>query len=989
MTRLRSACLAAALIGAACAGRVAAQGFSPDDAVKRMQVPDGIEVKLVACEPDVRQPVDITFDDQGRMWVIQYLQYPTPAGLKAVKVDQYLRTVYDRVPEPPPKGPKGADRITVLSDPDENGHFRKAKDSIDGLNLCSGMCLGYGGVFVFQTPYLLFYHFKEGTDEPDGDPEVLLSGFGMEDAHAVGNSLQWGPDGWLYGAQGSTVTAHVRGLEFQQGIWRYHPITKEFELFAEGGGNTWGLDFDGHGNVIAGTNWGGFAMLHQVQGGYYIKGFGKHGPLHNPHSYGYFDHVPCANFKGGHVTCGGIVYQGGGLPSQYENAYIAGNLLSNSLIWYTFDRKASTFTCKQMGDFLTANDTWFRPIDCLTGPDGALYVADWYDKRANHVDPVDTWDRSNGRVYKIQTKGAKPSLAIDPPLGKRSSKELVALLNEANSWLVGEARRVLMERRDASVYPDLRKRVLGNDGQLALEALWALHASGGLTEEFAAELLGHQNEDVRTWAVRLIADGKKVSPGFRDKLVDLAKTEKNATVRCQLACSAKRLPGPDCLPIVRELLHRDEDADDPFIPMLLWWAIEDKAISDRDATIGMLDSPTAWKVPIVTRFIVERLAHRYVDEGSDADLKGVARLLAAAPGQAETDLLLRGIDKSLEGRRLEKAPAELEKQLLALREKRPDDLTLLRLAVRLGGADAYDQAVKRAGDAKAPDADRIALIDLLGQTTKPDCLPTLLQALADANSDAVRAAVLTAMQPFADPRITDEVLSLYPKWSADLKGRGQSLLCGRATSGLELLKAVDDGRIAEREVPLDHLRRLALLQDENIDKLIAKHWGKITPATAGEKLTQIRNIGGTLSKAPGDRSAGKALFTKNCATCHTLFGEGGKIGPDLTGADRKNRDWLLTQIVDPSSVIRQEFLAYIVNTKDGRTLNGLMVEQTPETITLVDAKNVRSVVRRDDIEDLKASTVSLMPEKLLEPLEDQQLRDLFAYLQGDGPAKGP
>ena len=199
MNRVHFACLAAALIGAVCAGRLAAQGFSPEEAVQRMKVPDGLEVKLVASEPDVRQPVTITFDDKGRMWVIQYLQYPTPAGLKAVKVDQYLRTVYDRVPEPPPKGPKGADRITILSDPDENGRFRKAKDCITGLNLASGLCLGYGGAFVLQTPYLLFYHFKEGTDEPDGDPEVLLSGFGMEDAHAVANSLQWGPDGWLYG----------------------------------------------------------------------------------------------------------------------------------------------------------------------------------------------------------------------------------------------------------------------------------------------------------------------------------------------------------------------------------------------------------------------------------------------------------------------------------------------------------------------------------------------------------------------------------------------------------------------------------------------------------------------------------------------------------------------------------------------------------------------------------------------------------------------
>jgi len=165
--------------------------------------------------------------------------------------------------------------------------------------------------------------------------------------------------------------------------------------------------------------------------------------------------------------------------------------------------------------------------------------------------------------------------------------------------------------------------------------------------------------------------------------------------------------------------------------------------------------------------------------------------------------------------------------------------------------------------------------------------------------------------------------------------------------------------------------------------LIAKHWGKITPATAGEKLTQIRNLGATLSRGAGDRAAGKVVFTKNCATCHTLFKEGGKIGPDLTGADRKNRVYLLTQIVDPSAIIRQEFLAYVVNVKDGRALTGLMVESTPETVTLVDAKNVRSVLRRDQIDEMKASPVSLMPEKLLEPLDDKQIRDLFAYLQGD------
>src|SRR5882672_11018072 len=296
-----------------------AAASSPEEALTRMKVADGFEVKLVASEPQIRQPLSISFDERGRMWVIQYLQYPTPAGLKPVSVDQYLRTKYDRVPEPPPRGPKGADRITICELDRDGKRAIKFKDFVNGLNLCSGLALGHGGAFVLQPPYLLFYADKDRDDVPDGDPEVLLTGFGMEDAHAVANSLTWGPDGWLYGAQGSTVTAHIRGREFQQGIWRYHPVTKEFELFAEGGGNTWGLDFDEGGEILAGTNFED-KMLHQVQGAYHIKNFGKHGELHNPHTYGYFGHVPYSGYRGKHISAGGICYQGGAFPKSISGA---------------------------------------------------------------------------------------------------------------------------------------------------------------------------------------------------------------------------------------------------------------------------------------------------------------------------------------------------------------------------------------------------------------------------------------------------------------------------------------------------------------------------------------------------------------------------------------------------------------------------------------------------------------------------------------------
>jgi putative membrane-bound dehydrogenase-like protein len=977
-----------------------AQGFSPEEALKRMKVADGFEVKLVASEPLIRQPVTMTFDDRGRLWVIQYLQYPNPSGLKPVKVDQYLRTVYDRIPEPPPKGPRGADRITILEDPDENGRYRKAKDFVTGLNLASGLCLGNGGVYVLQTPYLLFYPDRDGDDAPDGPPEVLLTGFGMEDAHAVANSLQWGPDGWLYGAQGSTVTAKIRGIEFQQGIWRYHPHTKRFELFSEGGGNTWGLDFDEHGQVIAGTNWGGFAMLHQVQGGYYVKGFSKHGPLHNPHTYGYFDHVPYEHFKGGHVTCGGIIYQGGAYPDKFRNVYIAGNLLSNSLYWHILERKGSSFASRFGGDFLVANDTWFRPIDCLIGPDGAVYVADWYDKRANHVDPVDNWDRTNGRVYKIvslqagsASDGQKRPVAGAPGLSKLSNQELIALLDHPNAWQRREVRRILGERGDSSVVPELRKAVLDNKGRLALESLWALYVSGGFDEAFAGKLLVHTNEDVRAWTVRLLVDDKRMSAAMRELLVALARREMSSVVRSQLACSSKRLPAADCLPIIRELLRYSEDINDPHIPLLLWWAIEDKAITHRDQVLALLDKPDAWRLPLVKHFLLERLARRYLAEGGKADFETCAHLLEKAPAAEERELLLNGMDKALEGRLLMNAPLGLSKTLVSLwrrscteRGNQRESTVLLRLAVRLGEKKAYAHLLKQIADAKIPEKERTPLVELLGQVGKSDNVSLLLDLLVTAKTDALRGAVLSALQPFSDERIAEHVLALYPHLSSALRARAQGLLASRPASGLALLRAVDAGIIAPRDVPVDRLQRLTAFKDERIAKLVAKHWGTIAPATAGEKVSRIRSINSILSRGgKGNAENGRLLFQKNCATCHTLFGEGNKIGPDLTSADRKNREYLIAQIVDPSAIIRAEYQAFNIETKDGRSLFGVVVENSPGSVTLVDSKNERTIVPRSKIEEMTPATVSLMPEKILDPLRDEELCDLFRYLQSDGP----
>ena len=355
----------------------------------------------MASEPLVRQPVAIDFDDRGRLWVMQYLQYPNPAGLKRVKVDRYSRTVYDRVPEPPPQGPKGADRLTIL-EPDTDGQARgRLKDFVTGLNLASGFAFGHGGVFVLQAPYLLFYPDRDATTCPTATRRCCSTGFGMEDAHSVANSLTWGPDGWLYGCQGSTVTANIRGIEFQQGVWRYHPLTRKFELFCEGGGNSWGLDFDRHGNLLYSTNHGGFAMLHGVQGGYYWKSFGKHGAAAQPARLRLLRPRPARDFHGGHVTVGGIVYRGDSFPARFRDRYIAADLLGHASTGTTSSRTARRFARATAANCCWRTTPGSRRATCASAPTAAVYVADWHDTRTAHPDPDAEWDRSNGRIYRI------------------------------------------------------------------------------------------------------------------------------------------------------------------------------------------------------------------------------------------------------------------------------------------------------------------------------------------------------------------------------------------------------------------------------------------------------------------------------------------------------------------------------------------------------------------------------------------------------------
>lgn len=970
----------------------AGEALSPEEAVKRFKLPDGFSVRAVATEPMIRQPVSMSFDARGRLWVLQYLQYPHYVGLKPIKQDQYLRTIYDKVPEPPPHGPKGADRLTILSDPDENGVFRKSKDFVTGLNIASGFCIGNGGVYVVQPPYLLFYPDKDEDDVPDGDPEVLLSGFGMDDTHSLANSLQWGPDGWLYGAAGSTSTCKIANpanpkeiIEFQQGIWRYHPKTKQFELFSEGGGNTYGLDFDKNGQVIAGTNWGGFACLHQMQGAYYVKGFSKHGPLHNPHAYGYFDHVPYTNFKGGHVTCGGVLYEADVYPEQYRGQYIAGNLLSSAIYWHKLEAVKSSFKASHGGDLMTTDDNWFRPVDLMLGPDGCIYVADWYDKRAAHLDPVDSWHKTSGRIYRIEYKSGPKYETFD--LRKKSTAELAELLKSSNMWWRKEAHRLLTERADKSVHDTLRKWAKEEKGQLALEALWALYCTGGTDEELLAELLKSPHEYVRAWAIRFLGEIGTASRTNWQTLYNLVDSENSYPVLAQLACSARKLDSRGGSLILGRMTYSPKCEADPLLALLIWWGFETHVSHDtRNHHIPVSERGI---VRPVEQFVAERWAQRLALSKLSEHHDTLATVLQQSD-RYDVSYVLEGIAKSLEASNGDSFPSQITTQLQALRKTAPTNQRLLEILVRIKDADALDAMREQVTSPRLSEAQQLKALRILSQVRDAKTKDLALKLFPTAKTDTARTALLSALEAFDGAAIGEMVLSGYSGYSPAIKKRAIQTLLTRPSWVLLLLKQWEAEKFPKADFTLDYARAAVKLEDPAVTAIVEKHFGKLAPATAGEKQARIGGLNIAIQKEKGDAARGKVLFTKHCAACHQLHGEGGKVGPDLTTADRKNRMYLLANIVDPSGYIRPEYVMYAVLTKDDRKLSGLATESAGESLTLVNVVNdqvVKATVAKADIAEMKPSALSLMPEKLLDTLTEPQVADLFAYLASDAPSK--
>ncbi len=938
-------------------------------AASKFILPPGFQATLFAGEPDLVQPIAFTFDDRGRIWVVENHSYP---GWSA----------------------EACDKVLIFEDTDGDGRFDVRKVFLDNGSNLSGIEYGFGGIWLCSTPNLVFVPDANGDDVPDGPAIVKLDGFDVTARHNVSSSLAWGVDGWLYGCNGILSnsklgppgTPDAERTLMNCGVWRLHPTRGIFEVVAHGTTNPWGLDFDAYGQAFF-TNCVIEHLWHAVPGARFQRMFGQD---FNPHSYALMktsaDHIHWAGGHwteargeerhsasgGGHAHVGAMVYLGDNWPDEYRQNIFMCNIHGNRVNRDRLERHASSYVAEHEPDFLHAGDPWFRGLQIKYGPDGGVFVSDWTDTGECHN--YDVADRTNGRIYKV-TYGTPSPWSTD--LAKRSSTELIPLVTHKNQWIARHARRLLQERAETSqrVDPAPARAILARAGRDVdvLAAVWTLHAIDATDETLLLSLMQSPYDVVRGWAVQLELEDRKASPQILQKLAALAKDDPSAWVRMALAAGLQRLDLADRWPIAEALSAHGEDEHDTNLVLMLWYGIEPLAGAD---TSRALELASRAQIPLIRQYIARRIA-------SDASPVGLAALVASMT--QENDLfrqsILAGIHEALGARR--RVPMPNGWHALYPLIANSDDAHVresgMLLALLFGDPQAVNDLQRIAGDAKLAAVERSRAIAALAQA-KVEGLPTLLFSLL-ADSE-VRAAALRGLAAYSDEATPQHVLEAYAQFDLPTRQEAASVLASRAAWGHKLLDAVEAGQIAKNELSAFHVQQLQSLNDQQLAQRVASSWGAARP-TAADRLAKIAEYKEKLTVdflAKADPARGRAVFVKTCAQCHTLFDAGGRIGPELTGAQRDNLDYVLSNVLDPSAVMANEYRMQLIQTADGRVLTGIVKSEDEAGLTLQTATE-QVMIPQEEIEVRQTTDASMMPDGLLNEMSLDDVRALVAYLR--------
>jgi putative membrane-bound dehydrogenase-like protein len=971
-------------------------GLKPEEAAKAMTVPEGFSVTLFAGEPDVHQPIAFCFDHRGRLWVVEAYVYPR------------------RHPEKGPVLPEAekakGDKILIFEDTDGDGKFDKRTVFMEGLNLVSGIEVGFGGVWVGAAPYLLFIPHDEKTDKPAGEPKILLDGWGYHDTHETLNSFIWGPDGWLYGCHG--VFTHSRvgkpgtpdadRVPINAGIWRYHPTRHTFEVFARGTSNPWGLDYNANGDffieacVIP-------HMWHIIQGGRYQR---QAGTDFNPYTYDdiktialhrhYVGATPHSgngrsdSAGGGHAHAGLMCYQGGAWPKEYNGKLFMGNLHGHRINVDVITPAGSGYRADRNPDFLLTNDKWSIPLAIKSGPDGNVYLIDWYDQQICHLPQPEKWDRTNGRIYKIKYKDAKPVKNVD--LSKATWQELVKYQESENDWYARMARRIMQERasRDpkasAEAVAPLTKLALDHkDEAVRLRALWALHTCRLLPIDLIAKLMFDKSAQIRSWISTAHSEGVadksyETVPCGTSFFMGLSR-EDPVVKRHVMSNLLRTATGDDDWRFFRKLylskIMAAEDATDHNLPYMYWYALE--PLCEKEPAEA-LKIALEGKIPMVFAFAARRIGALGTPEAFDL----LAKSLAEAKTEEQRVAYFRGLQEGARGKRSLQMPKDWTAAFEALM-KSPDAGVrnqALGLAVVFGDKNALGTLRKVLGDAKADPAARLAAMTALVDAKDAETAALLQAALAEKE---LRGAALRALAAFDDAKTPAAILAQYGNLTLAEKRDALATLAARVSFAKELMAAVAAKKVPANDVPAEIVRQLRGYADATLDKSIADLWGVVRESPAEKKqLIAAWKKRLTASTAPaGDVNLGRAVFAKTCQQCHTLYAVGGKVGPEITGANRGNIDYLLENILDPSAVIPKEYAATRIVTTDDRNITGIVKGEANGVLTVQTERELLAIPAAD-IASRKPSELSMMPDDILKQTSEFEFRSLIAYLQTQG-----
>src|ERR1043166_2244060 len=958
--------------------------LSPEEARKKFTLPEGFEIRLFASEPEVVNPVAMTWDERGRLWVLELYEYPLGAK----------------------QGEKPRDRIKILEDTDADGRADKVTVFADGLNLATGLQLGNGGVYVGQAPEFLFLEDTDGDGRAD-KRTVLKTGFGLDDRHELLNSFCWGPDGWLYMTHGVFTYSQVKdpnnpadtGVKMNAAVARYHPLTKKFEVFADGTSNPWGVDFDRAGNAFVSACVIDH-LFHMAPGGQYVR---QGGSPSNPYEYQLLPSI--VDHKHKMAAYAGVqIYQGNQFPAEYRGTILMGNIHDNAVHQDRLTPTGSSFRASFNQDFVRANDGWFMPVSTQVGPDGAVWIMDWYDKypcyQNANADPEGV-DRELGRIWRVVYTGKHPGAKVpsrperNMNLAKATSAELVKLLSHPNVWQCRLAQRLLNERRDSSVRPALVKLLeRGTALEPRLAPLWTLHATETLNELILDHCAADREPAIRAWAARLTGERRTASQAARARLLDLAK-DADPSVRLAVATALRQfasgsltvdtavpelLASFDAKPILSALVQVSSDGKDPLIPFMIWSALEPNFAQHPQNGLDWLLERGAATMPLsgqLAKKAMRRLCDLHEPELMSAAIRFTTQALGKSDALAAA--ALEGLVEGQKGKALPPSkPASDEFAKLSASSNPEVSARAQELGTLWGDPVALNKVLAKISDRSLSDSARIKALQAAQQTKNDSTRAAILALVSGRNSDELTIAAIQALSEVGGAESGGALTAAWRSLSPAVRRAAAEALVSRASWRAGLLDGVGDKTISPGELTASVVRVLAKSSDARLRERTAQLIGRFRESDS-DKLKLIAQKKKVVLSGEPDLSAGHEVAKKTCFVCHKLHGEGAEVGPDLTGVGRSTLDALLANVIDPNQIVGKGYENTEIETKDGRSLSGRVVEDTDTRIKLLSSGPKEEVVAKSDIAHIRTTELSVMPEGL-EQLPDADFRNLIWFI---------